>query len=174
MLKIKRFKARHCEKLESVLKLESLGAVAVKPLDFDVPIETPYIDLAIPVNYKLNAYRPLFDSTYVPKYEQRLQKLRSGAEDELTHQTTTTTTTTAARSMSSHSKSTMSTKQQDNQSISVGQPKTVSETPSTELADRSAPRIVDLVPGKYLTEPVEYPPMHIFVSIADFFGFWLL
>ncbi|CAF0716214.1 unnamed protein product [Brachionus calyciflorus] len=77
-------KAKHCEKISSITKLESLGLVAVRPIDFQVQQETPYVNLAIPVLYKLNTYKAANENFFVPKHEGRLMKLRSGAEDELT------------------------------------------------------------------------------------------
>ena len=139
-------KARHCEKLESILKLDSLGAVAVKTIDFDVPHETPYIGLAIPVNYKLNSYRALSESSYVPKFEQRWAKLRLGAEDELSHHQV------VAKSVE---KTTTTSKSEPT--------KVVASTSRENTVVSQQPKIVDLVPGKHLSEPIEYPPFHIFV-----------
>lgn len=76
--------AKHCEKLTSISKLDSLGCVAVRPLEFQIQSETPYLNLAVPVLYKLNSYKPSLENYFVPKHESRIQKLRVGAEDELT------------------------------------------------------------------------------------------
>lgn len=137
-----------------MLKLDSLGTVAVKSLDFDAPAETPYIGLAIPVQYKLNSYNSLIESNYVPKYEQRLQKLRTGAEDELTHQTTARRTSIQTKTGGEKSNKTDPGKQAN---LEKSQTSKATSEPTT--------RIFDLVPGKHLTEPIEYPPMHIFVSL---------
>lgn len=132
-------KARHCEKLDSILKLDSLGLVAVKPIDFDAATaavagtDMPYINLTVAVQYKLNSYAPLeASSTYVPRFEQRLAKLRIGAEDELSY-------------------------------FYPGDVGQASSSPSTSA--RSVPKIIDLEPGKHLSEPVEYPPFYVFVCI---------
>lgn len=75
--------ARHCEKLSSISKLDSLGPVAVKPIEFQINLPVPYVNLAVPVNYKLNSYKPITENNYVPRHENRVFKLRTGAEDEL-------------------------------------------------------------------------------------------
>ena len=75
---------RHFEKLSSISKLDSLGPVAVRPLEFQVKTDTPYLNLAVPILYKLNSYKPLLDNFFVPKYESRIKNLRIGAEDETT------------------------------------------------------------------------------------------
>jgi hypothetical protein len=137
-------KARHCEKLDSALRLDSLGSVAVKTIDFYVPIEVPYINLAVPVQYKINAYRPLFENNYVPKHEHRLGKLRTGAEDELSQIESAVVETIIKRP--SH--------------------KSIQSSPAvtTEAKTTEANRIVDLTPAKELHEPIDYPTMHVFVS----------
>lgn len=76
--------ARHFEKLSSISKLDSLGSVAVRPLEFQVKTDTPYLNLAIPILYKLNSYKPSLDNFFVPKHESRIKNLRIGAEDETT------------------------------------------------------------------------------------------
>ena len=74
-------KARHYEKMNSIAKLDSLGQVAVKSLDFHIKDQIPYIGLAVPVCYKLNNYKKVEENNYVPVQEKRLFTLRKGAED---------------------------------------------------------------------------------------------
>jgi len=123
-----------------------------------MPVETPYINLAIPVHYKLNSYRPLFESSYVPRYEQRLVKLRVGAEDELSHQILNTSTRVEKPSRKENQTKTAKGLNSEKTAVEADTAKTATE----------ATKVIDLVPGKHLSEPFEYPPMHIFVSQTRF------
>ena len=76
--------ARHCEKLQSISKLDSLGAVAVKSIDYEVKLPVPYANLAIASQYRLNEYKMQVENSYVPKQESRMIRLRVGAEEEMT------------------------------------------------------------------------------------------
>jgi hypothetical protein len=74
----------YCEKLSTIDALDSLGAVAVRSIEMSAPTRTPYIDLVVPLTYKLNEYRPdKYDLEHVPVQEHRLLNLRCGSEDEL-------------------------------------------------------------------------------------------
>lgn len=130
----------HCEKLASISKLDSLGHVAVKPIEFKIKMPTPLVQLTTPVLYKLNCYKEINENRYISRFENRISKLRSGAEDELmTIDSTTTTTTTLVTE------------------ISV---KEEEQTKPAELAKNK--KIVDLTPSPHLSLPQEYSAMHIF------------
>jgi hypothetical protein len=159
---------RHCEKLQSISKLDSLGMVAVKPIEYQVPVEVPFISMAIPVNYKLNAYRPFTDNYYVPKHEGRILKLRMGAEDELTQIDTLSIMPVAAADK--HEKHEphapkSSRKEAAHKHKVREEPKVVAQPEATVHQTQ----IVDLKPSKWLCEHVEYPPIHIFVNINSKF-----
>lgn len=129
-------KSRHYEKLNSISKLDSLGPVATKSIDFNIKAQTPFINLAVPVCYKLNNYKKVDENNYVPIHEKRLMQLRRGAEDELT--------------------------QIDSNLINKTEPKTKLKESQEKVKETT--KIIDLVPLKQLSEPCEYPPMHIFVT----------
>ena len=162
-------KARHCEKLSSISKLDSLGMVAVKPIEFRITSPIPYINLATPVLYKLNSYKTLNESQYVSKFENRLSKLRTGAEDELTQMDATlieeeiTNRNVEIYSVPlkeelthAHHLATTSTSNKQN---------TISD--ETSIKNK---KIIDLIPSKKLSEPSEYSAMHIFVILSSFFS----
>lgn len=151
--------ARHCEKLSSISKLDSLSTVAVKPIEFQVISPVPYINLTTPICYKLNLYNELSGSNFVSKFENRINKLRSGAEDELTQidsiskkneRAKTNSTVRATDNKSNHSNKTESYQKSAN----------LSENQSVHSHETA---IIDLTPAKNLSEPTEYPPIHIFV-----------
>jgi hypothetical protein len=169
-------KARHCEKLLSISKLDSLGMVAVKPIEFQIKLETPFINLATPIHYKLNSYRQLTQNNYVAKHENRLLKLRTGAEDELTQITTDISPPPPTITMQTP----VSTKISANQSRDMGmmasqQTQRNLKSSTTAIYDKlssvsnnnqkvSSTTIIDLKPSKKLALPVDYSPLHIFVN----------
>lgn len=135
-------KARHYEKMNSIANLDSLGLVATKSIDFHIKPQIPFINLAVPVCYKLNEYKKVEDNNFVPVFEKRLISLRKGAEDELTQ-------------IDSNLKT--STSEADKQSLDMKQEE-------KEIVHEKT-KIIDLVPLKQLSEPCEYSAMHIFVSV---------
>ncbi len=155
---------RHCEKLQSISKLDSLGMVAVKPLEYHVPVEVPFISMAIPVNYKLNAYKPFTDNYYVPKHEERVGKLRMGAEDELTQIDTLSIMPIAAEKPRLEQDEPHAAKSSRKEASFKNK---IKEEPKAEKPETAVhqTQIVDLRPSKWLCEHVEYPPIHIFVNI---------
>jgi len=134
-------KARHYEKMNSIANLDSLGQVAVKSIDFHIKEQIPYINLAVPVCYKLNNYKKCEENNYVPVHEKRLFTLRKGAEDEVTQ--------IDSNVIKANAVNTTTLKKKENQ-----------ETPVKETT-----KVIDLVPLKELSEPCDYPSMHIFVII---------
>ena len=141
----------------SISKLDSLGAVAVKPVEFHIKAQIPFVDLAVPIWYKLNEYKVENENNYIPKHENRLFRLRTGAEDELTQIDSnmirpTKDTANKNPAMSAQSKKVTMEKSTKSLSASTG------SKPETQ--------IIDLVPSKQLSEPVDYSPMHIFVFIS--------
>ena len=148
--------ARHCEKLASISKLDSLGTVATKPIEFQVKSPVPYINLTTPICYKLNLYNELSGTSFVSKFENRISKLRTGAEDELTQidsikKNERVKTNSTVRQHAIESKAESYKKSPESQSIHSHEDKTTA--------------IIDLVPSKHLSEPTEYPAIHIFVWI---------
>lgn len=131
--------------------------MAVKPIEFQIQTETPYINLAVAVNYKLNAYKPTYENNYVPKHESRLFKLRTGAEDELTQ---IDSIPIAPVQNSKNPKQFESAAHSTPTDLKTFRPITSNDVKPTQ--------IIDLVPSKQLSEPVEYSPMHIFVNHALF------
>ena len=123
-----------------------MGLVAVKPIEFSIETETPYINLGVPKNYILNNYKYVSDSQYVPKFESRIQKLRKGAEDELIQVDIKANKKPVAIVEEKLNKD-------SNEESTLGSEKTI-----------VGPKIIDLEVPSYLTEPIEYPPLHIFVS----------
>lgn len=88
----------------------------------------------------------------MPKHEQRLLKLRTGAEDELSHQQQT-----VSRSVKSPPLVAAKTEISKERHTSGG--KTAASEPTT------TPKIIDIAMPKHLSEPFDYPQMHIFVSL---------
>lgn len=169
--------ARHCEKLQSISKLDSLGPVAVKSIDYEVKLPVPYANLAIPSQYRLNEYKMHVENSYVPKQESRVLKLRVGAEDELTQ----IDTTVVSNNLDSYSNLLPKTESKQQQLKESTTKPTVSkktavakqsnlkhqastkpiESTSTAIATESnntnkqlvAPEIIDLKPSRELYEP---------------------
>lgn len=133
-------KVRHYEKLNSISKLDSLGPVAVKSIDFHLKAQIPFVNLAVPVCYKLNNYKQMDENNYVPIHEKRLMSLRKGAEDELT--------------------------QIDTSLIKTNKTETKVKIKEEAKPVKESTKIIDLVPLKQLSEPCDYSPMHIFVILA--------
>ena len=136
-------KVRHCEKLLSISKLDSLGSVAVKPIEFYVQAQVPYSNLALQMNYKLNSYKKDPINKFVSKHETRLFSLRKGAEDELT--------------------------QIDKSLLKISKPLKKAGFLSDKKVDilsgvSNETQIIDLIPSPQLSKPIEYSPMHIFVN----------
>jgi hypothetical protein len=169
-------KARHCEKLLSISKLDSLGMVAVKPIEFQIKLETPFINLATPINYKLNSYKQLTHNNYVARHENRLLKLRTGAEDELTQITTdiaapppsvTMQTPVLTKISVNHDVGLMSS-QQTQRNLKSGVTALYDKLSSVSNVNNnqkvSSTTIIDLKPSKKLALPVDYSPLHIFVK----------
>ena len=127
-----------------------MGLVAVKPIEFTIQTETPYINLGVPKNYILNNYKYVSDSQYVPKFESRINKLRKGAEDELIQV-----------DIKANKKPAVVIKENLNKDIN-------GESPVGDENTVTGPKIVDLEAPSYLTEPIEYPPLHIFVGFISF------
>ena len=101
------------------------------------------------------------DSQYVSKFENRLSKLRTGAEDELTQiDSTLIETEKTSRKIEEP------IKEESNQGIhaDASQPTSNNQnlTDETETSIKNK-KIIDLTPSKKLSEPNEYSAMHIFV-----------
>ncbi len=182
-------KARHCEKLLSISKLDSLGMVAVKPIEFQIKLETPFIDLATPIHYKLNSYKQLTHNNYVARHENRLLKLRTGAEDELTQITTdivpqppslatqTPISTKISANIQSRDIGLMSS-QQTQRNLKSGTTAIYDKLSSVSNVNNdnqkvSTTTIIDLKPSKKLAIPVDYSPLHIFVRFLNLMLFLL-
>lgn len=158
-------KARHCEKLQSISKLDSLGQVAVKPIEFQIKTATPYANLNVPVLYKLNEYKPLTENNYVPKYENRVLKLRCGAEDELTK----FDSVQYARLLpAKDADKTFNESVDESKTKSKHVAEPAVETSRAQMAQQAqpeGPQIIEFKPLKDLHQPFDYPPMHIFVRL---------
>lgn len=128
-------------------------------MEFNVQSEIPYINLAVPVLYKLNFYKPTYENIYVPMHDNRLFKLRNGAEDELTQidSINNKLATSKEKEDLSHVKSS-SFKIKDVKSFRA----------STSL-ENVLSQIIDLKPAKQLVEPLDNNPLHIFVFITSIF-----
>ena len=122
-----------------------MGLVAVKPIEFSIKTETPYVNLGVPKNYTLNNYKHIADSQYVPKFENRISKLRKGAEDELIQVDIKTS----------------------NKPTTVTESRKESAVESDNTVTTSSPMIIDLEAPSYLTQPIEYPKLHIFVRLNN-------
>ena len=175
---------RHCEKLQSISKLDSLGTVAVRPLELKLHVEVPFIGLAIPVNYKLNAYRPFTDNHYVPKQESRILKLRMGAEDELTQIDTLSIMPIAERKNETEVIDEIVTKTTKEKNAAPNKSKDEEASKASQSGEDNAQKqknnanhiqVVDLRPSKSLCKPVDIPPIHIFVRFhfMYYYGFRL-
>jgi hypothetical protein len=105
--------------------------------------------MSVPVNYKLNDYKSFTDNFYVPKFENRIMKLRSGAEDELTQ----IDSMSIIMPVSNKDKSKKETLSNNESGINNNK----------KDAEAHFAQIIDLKPSKQLSQPVEYPPIHIFV-----------
>jgi hypothetical protein len=138
-----------------------LGHVAVKPIEFKIKSPTPFINLATPILYKLNSYKMVHDSQYVSKFENRLSKLRTGAEDELTQiDSTLIETEKTSRKVEEP------IKEESNQEFRAdASPATLNKQNLTDETETSIKnkKIIDLNPSKKLSQPNEYSSMHIFV-----------
>lgn len=141
-------KAKHCEKLSSVLHLDSLGCVAVRPNQFNYKQDKIYLNLSTPINYKLNSYGCQM-SKYVLKDENML-KLRSGADDEYTK-------------IDSDVASSFKVKEEALDKKVESQNKHAEKEKPNQLVHKES-KIIDLIPGKRLSETANYPSYHIFVS----------
>ena len=139
--------------------MDSLGAVAVKPIEFHIKAQIPFVDLAVPICYKLNEYQIHSENNYIPKYENRLFKLRSGAEDELTQIDAIIIRPNVAISAKSHTKSNQNVDKSNQMSA------TTHSTSSSSPLAKYETQIIDLTPSKQLSEPLDYSPMHIFVNL---------
>ena len=150
--------ARYCEKLSSITKLDSLGLVAVKSIDFQVPHKIAFVAPATPVHYKLNAYRALSDNNYVTRHETRLHNLRKGAHDELTNDTApaapSQTVVKIAALVETASTSSLAHVAQSS----------LSKTSETHTANTFVPETINPKPPDRLVQPANYPPLHIFVT----------
>lgn len=148
----------------SISKLDSLGLVAVKPIEFQIKLETPFINLATPIVYKLNSYKQLTQNNYIAKHENRLLKLRTGAEDELTQ-----ITTDIAPPPESIIFQTPVSSAVINQVRDVGlMPSQQTQRNISSISNNqkaSTTTIIDLKPSKKLSLPVDYSPFHIFVRL---------
>lgn len=123
--------------------------VAVKSIDFQMPTETPFLNLAVPIQYKLNSYKDLAENNYIPRHENRIMKLRTGAEDELSQ---------VSSSFSSKLIAFKDSQQGFKKNVNRG------EEDASKSESQTTTSIIDISPGKNLSEPVDYPPLHIFVS----------
>jgi hypothetical protein len=133
-------------------RLDALGYVATRPIEFSLNVEIPYATLVIPQNYKLNSYETSKDTFYVPKYEERISKLRTGAVDEY---------------MSADFQPLI--EQIKEQKNIVNKTRRIAFTDTIDQEEALLqPKVIDLAPPLYLAEPVEYPDMTIFVSSSFF------
>lgn len=153
--------------------MDALGLVAVKPIEFSIKTETPYVNLAVPKYYKLNDYNVITETKYVSKFENRINKLRKGAEDELIQ----VDTSSKSNSTKVDKKAEKLAERADflrNHSSKIDLNEIVKdnkETVTTESvveSDSSGPQIIDLEAPAFLAQPIEYPPMHIFVRKFGF------
>ena len=154
-------KVRHYEKLSAISKLDSLETVAVKPIEFQIKAQIPFSTLAIPVTYKLNNYSQENVELYVPKHENRLLALRQGAEDELTQIDSNLVRNSLSK------QNTQEEADETNDIVNNIIPKAISlmeEPPKKEVLEKEGTKIIDLEPSPQLSQPIEYSPMHIFVS----------
>ncbi len=141
--------------------MDSLGLVAVKPIEFKIKSPTPFINLATPVLYKLNSYKMIHENQYVSKFENRLSKLRTGADDELTQiDSSLINAENKAKKVEEPFKEEL--KQEKN--VQLPMPMTNSENITDESINRNK-KIIDLIPSKKLSQPSEYSAMHIFVIL---------
>jgi hypothetical protein len=134
--------------------LDALGAVAVKSIEFSMQTETPFVNLTVPKNYLLNNYKVITDSQYVSKYDNRINKLRKGAEDELIQ--VDIKTKKSAKPI---------VEKKQNEFLHSTQSFANQESPLSIESSSSGPEIIDVEVPSYLTEPIQYPPMHIFVNL---------
>jgi len=141
-------KARHCEKLSSVLRLDSLGLVAVRPNQFNYKQDKIFLNLSTPITYKLNSYGCQMNK-YVLKDENML-KLRSGADDEFTK-------------IDSDIASSFKLKEETQEKNVQIQTQHLEKEKPNQLLNKES-KIIDLIPAKRLSETANYPSYHIFVS----------
>ncbi len=142
--------ARHCEKLSSVLHLDSLGLVAVRPNTFNYKLDKIYLNLSTPINYKLNSYGCRM-SKYVLK-DENLVKLRSGADDEYTKIDTDVA-------------SSFNLKEETQNKQNKLQKGFKEKDKPNQLFDKES-KIIDLIPAERLSETPNYPSYHIFVRCS--------
>ena len=140
--------------------------VAVKPIEFVIKSPTPYINLTTPVLYKLNAYKIIHENQYISKFENRLSKLRRGAEDELTQiDSTLVEKDNINRKVENSHEEVASSGEKSNLNKSAVSASTSSKQKTLEEANSKdvVKKIIDLIPSKQLSTPSEYSSMHIFV-----------
>ena len=154
-------KVRHYEKLSSIAQLDSLDTVAARPLEFSVKASIPFASLAIPVTYRLNGYgRGESARAYVARHEGRWLSLRRGAEDELTQIDAGLVERMAPE------------KEEEEEEEEASQPLDGRVEVAIKDGNEAGAKIIDLEPSHQLSEPVEYSPMHIFVSCLFLLDQW--
>lgn len=163
-------KVRHYEKLSSISQLDSLDTVAVRHIEFSIKAQIPYSTLAIPVTYKLNTYNQANSNFYVSKHENRLLALRQGAEDELTQIDANLIRVSSDPDQKLESEvplniNNIAPKEED-------VIRAVQIESSTDVNSEGT-KIIDLDPSLQLSEPIEYSPMHIFVSFSPCLVFYI-
>lgn len=103
----------------------------------------------------------IHENQYVSKFENRLSKLRTGADDELTQ---IDSTLINAENKATKTEEPFKEELKQEKNVQLPMPMTNSENITDELINRNK-KIIDLIPSKKLSQPSEYSAMHIFVIL---------